>query len=61
MDTPLIWIVPLLVAGAAALFCYRAAESKGRSSVGFAILGFILPLVGVVAVLVVGPRTTVTT
>lgn len=47
------YLIVLLIAAAAAYFCYRTAEGKGRSGVGYGILGFFLPLIGVIVVLVI--------
>lgn len=49
------WVVWLVVAGLGAFVSARIASGKGYGPVGFAILGLILPLVGVIVAAVL-PR-----
>lgn len=57
MDNTLLWIAALAVALLCGFFCYRTAEAKGRSGAGYGLLGFFLPLIGLIVVLVISPRT----
>ncbi len=43
----------LIVAVASAWFCYFIAERNAMSKIGWPVLGFFLPLIGIVATLVV--------
>jgi len=43
----------LIVAAASAWFCYFIAERNAMSKIGWPVLGFFLPLIGIVATLVV--------
>jgi uncharacterized membrane protein len=42
------WIVALVVAGLGAFIAARIAGGKGHSPVVFGILGFFLPLIGMI-------------
>jgi hypothetical protein len=42
------WIIALVVAGLGAFFAARIAGGKGYSQVVFGILGFFLPLIGII-------------
>lgn len=48
----LLWFIGLAIAITIAVVCYRIAEGKGRSGVLWGIVGFILPIVGLIVVLV---------
>lgn len=50
-----IWLVVGVVC---AVICGIVAKNKGRNPIGFALLGFVLPLIGVIVVLVIKPETT---
>lgn len=47
------WFWGLVVSIASAFFCYFIAERNNMSKIGWPILGFLLPLIGAVATLVV--------
>jgi hypothetical protein len=53
MDNTLTWIIGLAVAIGCGLLSAKLAGNKGRSPIGYGILGFFLPLVGVVVAAVV--------
>lgn len=48
----LLWFISLAIAITIAVVCYRIAEGKGRSGVLWGIVGFLLPIVGLIIVLV---------
>jgi len=48
-------IIFLIVAVVCAVICANLAKKKGKSVPLFAILGFFLPIVGVIVALVVKP------
>lgn len=48
MDRTLIWIVAFAVAVACGLFSAKLAADKGRSPLGYGLLGFFLPLIGII-------------
>lgn len=56
MDTSLWLIVWLVVGIAVAVICARIASNKGRGPVGYALLGFFLPLIGLIVVAVVSKK-----
>jgi hypothetical protein len=58
--SPWVWIVSLAIAAAMAFICARIAGGKGHSPVGYGILGFFLPLIGLIAVLLIKDRNPVT-
>ena len=47
-----LWIISLAIAVAIAAVCYRIAESKGRSGVLWAIIGFLVPVIGLIVIFV---------
>ncbi len=51
--TPMDFLWGLIVAAASAWFCYFIAERNAMSKIGWPVLGFFLPLIGIVATLVV--------
>ena len=51
-----IWLVWLAIGVVAAIVCARIATSKGRSAIGYGILGFVLPLIGLIVVAVLPSR-----
>lgn len=52
-------IISLVVAVVSAFIAGRIAGSKGHSAVGFGVLGFFLPLVGIIVAVVLKPKQTV--
>lgn len=48
----LLWLISLAIAITIAVVCYRIAEGKGRSGALWGIVGFLLPIVGLIIVLV---------
>ena len=58
MDNTLLYVIALAVAVLCGFFCYRTAEGRGRSGIGFGRLGFFLPLIGLIVVLVISPKPT---
>jgi hypothetical protein len=50
MDTGIAFLI-CLIAGAV---CAAVAASKNRSAVGYGLLGFVLPLIGIIVVLCIG-------
>ena len=48
----LLWFIGLAIAITIAVVCYRIAEGKGRSGVLWGIVGFLLPIVGLIVILV---------
>ena len=61
MDGSKTWVyfVALAVALLAALLSARIAGRKGHSPVGYGVLGFFLPVVGVIVALVIKDRSSV--
>ena len=55
--SPWLWIAGLVVGLVVAFICARVAGNKGHSAVGYGILGFFLPLIGIIVVLVIKDRT----
>jgi Na+-translocating ferredoxin:NAD+ oxidoreductase RnfA subunit len=55
MDNTYVWIIGLVVAVACAFFSAKLAGNKGRNPIGYGVLGFFLPLIGVIVAAVV-PR-----
>jgi|APHig6443717817_1056837.scaffolds.fasta_scaffold1884544_1 Na+-translocating ferredoxin:NAD+ oxidoreductase RnfA subunit len=55
MDNTFVWIIAFAVAVACGLFSAKLAGDKGRSPVGYGLLGFFLPLIGIIVAAVV-PR-----
>ncbi|MGH3042619.1 MAG: hypothetical protein ACRDNG_12940 [Gaiellaceae bacterium] len=55
-----LWLISLAIAIVVAVLCYRIAESKGRSGVLWGILGFILPIVALIIILVLPGKGTAT-
>ena len=56
MDDGVFWMLWLVIGGACAAACWVLASRKGRSPLGYAVLGFVLPLIGVIVAAVVSPR-----
>ncbi len=54
MEYFIIWLV---VGAVSAFLCHRIAVGKGRSGTGVAILGFVIPLVGIIVALVLPRRS----
>ena len=52
-----LWIAGLVVGLVVAFICARVAGNKGHSAVGYGLLGFFLPLIGIIVVLVIKDRT----
>jgi hypothetical protein len=52
----LLWFIGLAIAIVFAVVCYRVAEGKGRSGVLYGLLGFFLPVIGLIVALVVPDR-----
>ncbi len=50
------WIISIAVALVVAFICARVAGNKGHSAVGYGLLGFFLPLIGIIVVLVIKDR-----
>lgn len=46
----------LLIGFAGAIICGALASSKGRSAAGWAIFGFLMPLIAVIAAMAMKPR-----
>ena len=53
------WIIVLAVAAAFGFVCAKIAAGKGRSPVGYGLLGFFLPIVGLIVIAVLPSRTAV--
>jgi hypothetical protein len=51
-------ILGLVIAVVCAYVCYRIALSKGRQPVGWAILGFVFPLIGLIVIAVLPSKRT---
>jgi predicted cobalt transporter CbtA len=49
-------VVYLIIPALLGLVCYRAAEDKGRNGVFWGIVGFLIPIVGLLFVALL-PRT----
>jgi hypothetical protein len=49
------YVTAFIVGCVSALVCWILAQRKGRSPIGFAIVGFFLPLVGII-IAAVWPR-----
>lgn len=56
MDNIWLWIASFAVAAISAYLCVRIATRKGRSPLGYGILGFFLPLIGLIVVAVLPSR-----
>jgi hypothetical protein len=52
----LLWFIGLAIAIVFAVVCFRVAEGKGRSGVLYGLLGFFLPVIGLIVALVVPDR-----
>lgn len=52
------WIISIVVAIVVAFVCARVAGNKGHSALGYGLLGFFLPLIGIIAVLLIKNRST---
>jgi hypothetical protein len=48
----LLYVIAVAIQIAVAAVCYRIAESKGRRGVLWAILGFLLPIIGLIVIFV---------
>jgi predicted cobalt transporter CbtA len=53
-----LWLISLAIAIVIAVLCYRIAEGKGRSGVLWGILGFIVPLIALIIILVLPDKST---
>jgi predicted cobalt transporter CbtA len=53
-----LWLISLAIAIVIAVLCYRIAEGKGRSGVLWGILGFIIPLIALIIILVLPDKST---
>ncbi len=51
-----ITLIFLIILVSCAVFCITTAQRKGRNPVGYGILGFLLPLIGIIVVLVISNR-----
>lgn len=49
-------VISLAIALVFAVLCYRIADRKGHNAVLWGILGFILPLIALIIVLLLRPR-----
>jgi hypothetical protein len=58
MDSTWFWFGWLIVGIVVAIICARIASGKGRGPVGYALLGFFLPLIGLIVVAVVSKKNT---
>jgi uncharacterized membrane protein YeaQ/YmgE (transglycosylase-associated protein family) len=58
LDNTTVYIITLLVAIVGAVLSGSIASRKGRSAIGYGILGFVLPVVGVIVALIVPNRRT---
>lgn len=56
MDRTWLWIISFAVAAVCAFLCARIAAGKGRSPLGYAILGFFLPIIGLIVIAVLPSR-----
>mgnify|MGYP006319158571 CR=1 FL=1 len=48
----LLYFIAVAIQIAIAAVCYRIAESKGRSGVLWAIVGFLVPIIGLIVIFV---------
>jgi hypothetical protein len=55
MSNTTIAIIAFALALACSFICANVAQKKGRSVVGFAILGFLVPLLGIIVIAVLKP------
>jgi predicted cobalt transporter CbtA len=55
-----LWLISLAIAIVVAVLCYRIAEGKGRSGVLWGILGFIIPIIALIIILVLPDKSTAT-
>jgi hypothetical protein len=55
MSNTTIAIIAFVVALACSFVCANVAQKKGRNVVGFAILGFLVPLLGIIVIAVLKP------
>jgi predicted cobalt transporter CbtA len=53
-----LWLISLAIAIVFAVLCYRIAEGKGRSGVLWGILGFIIPIIALIIILVLPDKST---
>jgi predicted cobalt transporter CbtA len=53
-----LWLISLAIAIVIAVLCYRIAEGKGRSGVLWGILGFIIPIIALIIILVLPDKST---
>lgn len=49
------FIISVIVSIISAIICFKIAAGKGRNAVGYAILGFFLPLIGIIIIAVLKP------
>ena len=56
MNNSWLWITSFVIAVICSFVSARIAGGKGHSALGFAILGFLLPLIGVIVALLLKPR-----
>ncbi|MGB7819275.1 MAG: hypothetical protein WBL35_11175 [Ornithinibacter sp.] len=56
MDNGMLYIVWLVLGVVFGYICYRMATAKGHNGILLGVLGFFLPLIGIIAVLVVPKR-----
>ena len=52
-----LWLISLAIAIVVAVLCYRIAEGKGRSGVLWGILGFIIPIIALIIILVLPDKS----
>jgi Na+-translocating ferredoxin:NAD+ oxidoreductase RnfA subunit len=50
-------VISLVIAIVCAVVCYRTAIKKGRNPLGWTLLGFFLPLIGLVVVILLPDRS----
>jgi hypothetical protein len=55
MSNTTIGIIAFVLAVACSFICAFIAQKKGRSVVGFAILGLLVPLLGIIVIAVLKP------
>jgi predicted cobalt transporter CbtA len=53
-----LWLISPAIAIVFAVLCYRIAEGKGRSGVLWGILGFIIPIIALIIILVLPDKST---
>lgn len=58
MDNMWLYFIGLAVAALFGYICARIAGGKGRSPVGYGLLGFFFPLVGLIIIAVLPSRST---